>query len=329
MKTWRRLLFLATAFLAVFAAGVIGYMVIEGWSFLDAIYMTVTTVTTVGYREIHELSDRGRIFTIGLIVFGVGVMLYGLTAMVQYFIEVQWSNLLGGRRMKERISRLKDHIVLCGYGEVGVEVARTLEKEGIPFVAVDTDQRAVARAVVNGHLYIQGDATRDETLSEAGIQRARGLVATAGNDADNIFITLSAKGLRPDIFVVARADAQEAESKLKRAGVDRVIFPLALAGRRLAMLALRPLLVDFIDTTMHSRDRALILEDIKVGQGSPVAGLTLKEGRNCCGGAVFLAVKKRDGNLLTNPPQETLLELGDELVVVGTRQQLRSLEGSA
>lgn len=231
--------------------------------------------------------------------------------------------------MKERISRLKDHIVLCGYGEVGVEVARTLEKEGIPFVAVDTDQQAVARAVVNGHLYIQGDATRDETLSEAGIQRARGLVATAGNDADNIFITLSAKGLRPDIFVVARADAQEAESKLKRAGVDRVIFPLALAGRRLAMLALRPLLVDFIDTTMHSRDRALILEDIKVGQGSPVAGLTLKEGRNCCGGAVFLAVKKRDGNLLTNPPQETLLELGDELVVVGTRQQLRSLEGSA
>jgi voltage-gated potassium channel len=329
MKTWRRLLFLIAALLAVFAAGVIGYMVIEGWSFLDAIYMTVTTVTTVGFREVNPLSDAGRIFTIGLIVFGVGVMLYGLTAMVQYFIEVQWANLFGGRRMKDKISKLKDHIILCGYGEVGFEVARTLEKEGIPFVAVDTDQQAIARAVANGHLCIQGDATRDETLSEARLQEARGLVASAGNDADNIFITLSAKGLRPDIFVVARADAQEAESKLKRAGADRVIFPLALAGRRLAMLALRPLLVDFIDTTMHSRDRALILEDIKVGRGSPVAGLTLKDGRNCCGGAVFLAVKKRDGTLLTNPPQETLLELGDELVVVGTRQQLRTLEGSA
>jgi voltage-gated potassium channel len=329
MKTWRRVLLLVAALLAVLAAGVVGYMVIEGWSLLDAVYMTVTTLTTVGYREVRELSDTGRIFTIGLIVLGVGVMLYGLTTMVQYFVEVQWANLFGGRRMKDRISRLKDHIILCGYGEVGIEVARTLDKEGTPFVAVDTDQQALAKAITNGHLYIHGDATRDETLSEAGIQRARGLVATAGNDAANIFITLSAKGLRRDIFVVARADAQEAESKLKRAGADRVIFPLALAGRRLAMLALRPLLVDFIDTTMHSRDRALILEDIKVGQGSPVAGLTLKEGRNCCGGAVFLAVKKRDGNLLTNPPQETLLEMGDELVVVGTRQQLRSLEGSA
>jgi voltage-gated potassium channel len=231
--------------------------------------------------------------------------------------------------MKERISKLKDHIVLCGYGEVGVEVARTLEKESISFVAIDPDQQAIARATANGHLYIQGDATRDEILNEARVQHARGLVAAAGNDADNIFITLSAKGLRPGLFIAARADAQEAESKLRRAGADRVIFPLALAGRRLAMLALRPLLVDFIDTTMHSRDRDLILEDVKVGQGSPVAGVTLKEGRSCCGGAVFLAIKKRDGTLLTNPPQETLLELGDELVVVGTRQQLRTLEGSA
>ena len=323
------MLVLVGALLAVLAAGVVGYMVIEGWSFLDAIYMTVTTLTTVGYKEVRELSDTGRVFTIALIIIGVGVMLYGLTTMVQYFIEVQWANLFGGRRMKERISRLKDHIVLCGYGEVGVEVARTLEKEGISFVAIDPDQQAIARAMNNGHLCIQGDATRDEILNEAGIQRARGLVAAAGNDADNIFITLSAKGLRPELFIAARADAQEVETKLKRAGADRVIFPLALAGRRLAMLALHPLLVDFIDTTMHSRDRDLILEDVKVGQGSPVAGVTLKEGRSCCGGAVFLAVKKRDGTLLTNPPQETLLELGDELVVVGTRQQLRTLEGSA
>lgn len=323
------MLLVAGALLAVLTAGVVGYMVIEGWSFLDAIYMTVTTLTTVGFSEVKPLSDAGRIFTIGLVVFGTGVMLYGLTTIVQYAIEVQWSNLFGGRRMKERISKLRDHIVLCGYGEVGVEVARTLEKEGVPFVAIDTDQQAVAKAMANGHLYIQGDATKDETLSEAGIQRARGLVAAAGNDADNIFITLSAKGMRPDIFVAARADAQEAESKLRRAGADRVIFPLALAGRRLAMVALRPLLVDFVDTTMGSRDRDLMLEAVKVGQGSPVAGVTLKGGRGCCGGAVFLAVKKRDGTLLTNPPEETLLELGDELVVVGTRKQLRTLEGSA
>src|SRR4030042_184178 len=240
MKTWRRVLFLIAALLAVLTAGAVGYMVIEGWSFLDAIYMTVTTVTTVGFREVNPLSDEGRIFTIGLIVFGVGVMLYGLTTMVQYFIEVQWANLFGGRRMKERISKLKDHIVLCGYGEVGVEVARTLEKESISFVAIDPDQQAIARATANSHLYIQGDATRDEILNEARVQHARGLVAAAGNDADNIFITLSARGLSPGPFLAARADAQEAESKLRRAGADRVIFPLALAGRRLALLALRP-----------------------------------------------------------------------------------------
>jgi voltage-gated potassium channel len=329
MKTWRRLLFLLAALLAVIAVGIIGYMVIEGWSFLDAIYMTVTTLTTVGYEEVHVLSDTGRIFTVGLIVIGVGVMLYGLTTMVGYLIEVQVGNLFGGRRMKERVSKIKDHIILCGYGQVGTEVARTLEEDDVPLVVVDINQEAIARAVSKGHLYVQGDATKDETLNEARIQQARGLVAAAGNDADNIFITLSAKGLRSGLLVVARANAKEAESKLRRAGADRVILPLTLAGRRLALLAVRPLLVDFVDTTMHSRNRDLVLEDVKVGYGSPVAGMTVKEGQNRCGGVIVLAVKKGDGTLLTNPPQETPMELGDELVVMGTRQQLRNLEGSA
>jgi voltage-gated potassium channel len=328
MKTWRRLLFLVAALLTVIAVGIIGYMVIEGWSFLDAIYMTVTTLTTVGYQEVHVLSDTGRIFTVGLIVIGVGVMLYGLTTMVGYLIEVQVGNLFGGRRMKERVSRVKNHIILCGYGQVGTEVARTLEKDGVPLIVVDINQEAIARAMGNGHMYVQGDATRDESLNEAKVQQARGLVAATGNDAANIFITLSAKGLRSDLLVVARATAEEAESKLRRAGADRVILPLALAGRRLAMLAVRPLLVDFINTTMHSRNRDLILEDVKVGFGSPVAGMTIKEGQDRCGGAIVLAVKKGDGTLLTNPPQETSLELGDELVVMGTPQQLRNLEGS-
>ena len=319
---------MVAALLTVIAVGIIGYMVIEGWSFLDAIYMTVTTLTTVGYEEVHVLSDAGRIFTVGLIVIGVGVMLYGLTTMVGYLIEVQVGNLFGGRRMKERVSKLKDHIILCGYGQVGNEVARTLEKDGVPLVVVDINQEAIARAVSNGHTYVQGDATRDETLNEARVQQARGLVAATGNDAANIFITLSAKGLRSGLLVVARATAEEAESKLRRAGADRVILPLTLAGRRLAMLAVRPLLVDFINTTIHSRNRDLTLEDVKVGLGSPVAGMTIKEGQNRCGGAIVLAVKKGDGTLLTNPPQETPLELGDELVVMGTPQQLRDLEGS-
>ncbi len=329
MNPRRRLLWVVSALILVIAMGVIGYMTIEDWSFLDALYMTIITMTTVGYQEVHALSNAGRIFTIILIISGVGVMLYALTTMVQYLVEGEIRDLLGSRRMKDKIAKLKDHIILCGYGQMGREVARSLQNEGVPFVIIDASQEAIARAASDGYPHVLGNATSDDILNEARIQQARGLVAAVGNDADNIFITLSAKGLHPGLFVVARACAEDADSKLKRAGADRVILPLVLAGRRLAMLAVRPLVVDFIDTAMHSRDRDLVLEDVKVGPGSPVAGTTLGEGRSQCGGAVVLAVKKKDGSLIANPPDETLLELGDELVVVGTRLQLRTLEGSA
>ena len=328
MNPWRRLRWVTIALLLVIATGIIGYVTIEGWSFLDALYMTVVTISTVGYEEVQPLSDGGRVFSIVLIIGGVGVMLYGATTMVQYLVEGHLGNILGGRRMKEKIGKLEVHIILCGYGQVGREVARTLENEGVPFVVVDHNQEAVARAADDGYLYVQGDATRDDVLNETGIRRARGLVAALGSDADNIFVTLSAKGICPDLTVVARASTEESESKLRRAGADRVILPLRLGGRRMAMLALHPLVIDFLETAMHSRDRDLLLEEIAVGPGSPVAGMTVKEGQQCCSGVDILAVKKRDGTLVANPSQEMLLELGDEMVVIGTRQQLRTLEAS-
>jgi len=328
MIPWQQFLRIISLLLLVIIVGVIGYMTIEQWSFLDALYMTVITISTVGYAEVHELSVAGRIFSILLIVGGVGVMLYTLTVLVQYFIEGRFRSILGRRRMKEKIAKLKGHLILCGYGRVGQEVARVFESEGTSFVVIDLDQEAINKATDDGYLCLTGNATSDEVLNEAGIQRARGLVAALGGDADNLYITLSAKGMRPDLFVVARASAEASEAKLKRAGADRTILPYRIGGRRMAMLALRPLVVDFVDTTMFSQGREFVLENIVVGPGSPMVGVTVKEGLECCGAIAILAVKKKDGRLLTNPSNDTQLELGDELVVIGTREQLRVVEGT-
>jgi len=328
MSPRRRLIYIAIALLVVIAVGTVGYKVIGGeeWSFLDALYMTITTLSTVGFKEVHDLSAAGRVFTIFLVIGGVGVMLYSLGIIVQYLIEGQITNIWGSRRMKDNIAKIKDHIIICGYGQVGREVAITFKSEGVPFVVIDQNQEAITKAASDGQLYVQGNATRDDILEEAGIQRARGLVAAVGSDADNIFITLSARGLRSDLLIVARAFAEESESKLKRAGADRVILPLRLGGRRLAMIALHPLVIDFVETTIHSRERDFVLEDVSIASGSPLAGMTIKQGQEISGGAAVLAVQKKGGALLGNPPQETVLEVGDEVVVMGTRQQLSTFE---
>ena len=328
MSTRQRFIIIVSALVIIVSIGVIGYEIIEGWSFIDALYMTVITLSTVGYGEVHHLSTAGRIFSIVLIISGVGAMLYTLTTIVQYILEGGFGDILGRRRMKEKIASLKRHVILCGYGKVGHEVARVFESEGTPFIIVEMDQETVSKAVENGYLCIQGNATSDDVLKEAGIERARALVAALGSDADNLYITLSAKEIRPDLFIVARASTEESEPKLLRAGADRIMSPYRIGGRHMAMLTLRPLVVDFVDTTMLSRGRELVLENIKVSSGSPVEGKTVKEGSQCCGGAAILAVRKKDGRLLTNPAQDTLLDLEDELVIIGTRNQLRTLEGS-
>jgi voltage-gated potassium channel len=325
----RRFLQIIFALIAVIAIGTVGYRLIEGWSPLDCLYMTVITISTVGYTEVHALSEAGRIFTIVLIIIGVGVLFYGVTTVVQYVIEGNLEIILGRRRMKDKIAKLKGHIIVCGFGRVGKEVARVFQQEGVDFVVVDNSKDSIAEAAASGYLYVEGNASSDEVLKEAGILHARGLVAAAGSDADNVFVTLSARGLRPDIFITARASAQESEFKLRRAGADRTIYPHVLGGRRLAMLALRPLVVDFVDTALESRGKELVLENIGVGPGSPVIGKTCKEGQRCGNGAVILAVRKKDGRLFTSIADEMLLELGDQLIVIGNRDQLRDLEGTS
>ena len=328
MNPMRRFLVAVGGFVLVVGAGTIGYIIIEGWSVTDAVYMTIITLSTVGFQEVHRLSDAGRGFSIFLIISGTGVMVYTLTTVVQYILEGHLVSIWGRRRMKERIAKLKDHIILCGYGLVGREVARVFESEGVPFVIIDQDPQVVALAAESGYLCLEGNATAsDEILAEAGIQRARALVAALGDDADNVYLTLSARQLRPDLFIVARAATSESEPKLRRAGANRTMSPYGIGGRRLAMLTLRPLVVDFVDTTMRSRSGELTLENVRLSPSSPVVGKTIRHGQAYCQGASILAVQKRNGRLITNPPQDTALDVLDELVVIGTREQLSRLEG--
>ena len=326
MSKRRRFLLIVLAILAIIIIGTAGYRIIEGWSFADAFFMAVITLSTVGFSEVHPLSEAGRYFTIFLILGGTGTMLYAATAIVQYMLEGNLENILGRRHMKTEIAKLKGHTILCGYGKVGKEVAHVFKDEKTSFVVIESDEKACAKANADGFLCLNMNAANDEALKEAGIMDAKSLVAALGSDADNLYVTLSAKSLRPDIFVVARIDAEESEAKLKRAGADRTMSPYGIGGRRLAMMTLKPLVVDFIDTTMDHQGHEFTLEDVNIVKGSSMDGISVKESLRRIDGAHILAIKKKNGHLITNPAPETTLEAGDELVLMGTRDQLKVLE---
>ena len=326
MSKRRRFLLIVLAILAIIIIGTAGYMIIEGWSFSDAIFMAVITLSTVGFSEVHPLSEAGRYFTIFLVLGGTGTMLYAATAIVLYLLGGNLENILGRRHMKTEIAKLKGHTILCGYGKVGKEVAHVFKNEKTPFVVIESDEKAYAKANADGFLCLNMNAANDEALKEAGIMNAKSLVAALGSDADNLYVTLSAKSLRPDIFVVARIDAEESEAKLKRAGADRTMSPYGIGGRRLAMMTLKPLVVDFIDTTMDRQGHEFTLEDVNIVKGSSMDGISVKESLRRINGAHILAIKKKTGHLIANPPPETILEAGDELVLMGTRDQLKGLE---
>ncbi len=325
MNSLRRVLWGGVALIAIIAIGVLGYRAIEGWGFLDALFMTITTITTVGYSEVHPLSSGGRIFSIFLIIGGVGGALYALTGIMQYIIEGNLGTTWERQRMKNKIARLKGHFILCGFGRVGEEIAVTFKSEGTPFVIIENRPQAVARIEPTDYLYLNGDATRDEVLKQAGIEQAYGLVAAVGTDADNTYIVLSARGLCPDLFIEARACSREGVTKLQRAGANRVIWPEAIGAQRMAMLAVRPAVVDFIDTVTFGHGREMQLENIKISKDSRLIGRTFKVARSEIGISV-LAKRKKSGTLIPNPGDEDTIEEGDQLIVIGTQGQLAALE---
>lgn len=305
-------------------------MAIEGWPLLDAVYMTVTTLATVGYGEIHPLSPTGRIFTIGLIGVGVGGALYTLTSVMQYVFEGHLGRTWEQRRMENRIDRLRDHFILCGFGRVGRQVARDFVRSGVEFVVIDINQASLDLAAAEGYVCVRGDAENDDTLRRAGIELARGLVTCINADPDNIFVTLSARALRADLVIIARGNNEESAPKLARAGANRVVSPYSIGGRQMAMLAVRPTTVEFVESVLHrGGDGELLLENISVAQGSPLIGSTLEELQTRVAPGVAVLAIRRDHGLLTRPPLKTDIRRGDELVAIGTPEQLKAVEGAA
>ena len=321
----RNLLGAAAALVVLPLVGTAGYMAIEGWSLLDALYMSVITLTTIGFQEVQPLSDGGRVFTIVLAVSGVGAIFYGMIALFQFLLEGELAQLLGVRRMEGRIAALRDHYILCGFGRVGGEIAREFSGRGVPFVVVESRPEPLARGQAEGHLVLEGDATSDAVLRESGIKRARGLLAAADSDAGNTFIVLTAKALRPDLYVVSRASLPESEPRMLRAGADRTISPYAIAGRRMARSALQPLMVEFIDALASGRHEEQILAEIEISEESGLSGRTVEDVMQSCRGAVVLAVQRASGAIQVGPHSDTPLEVGDRLIVLGDEAELEAI----
>ena len=323
----RRFLFLASAVLGTLAVGTIGFTVIAGYPPFDAFYMTLTTMTTVGYGEIHPLGHAGRVFNSFLIVFGVSTIFIAIGAMTQTIIEQEFGEVLGRRRNKRMIDKLKDHFIVCGFGRVGRGAASELQHARVPFVIVDMDPDRVEKAISAGMLAAVGDSTHDEILRQLGIDRARGLVAALATDADNLFVLLSAKGLNPNIYVAARAAEESAEEKMRRAGADAVFAPYAITGHRLAQALLRPHVVQFLDFTTQTVGMDVSIEQVRVSETSEVVSKTIRDlqlSRDL--GVIVMAIRDREGKMLFNPPADTPVSGGDYLIVMGQHQKLRALE---
>ena len=322
MEPFRRARLGLAALGLILVAGTVGYLVL-GFSFLDALYQTVTTISTVGFGEIRPLSSSGRIFTIVLILVGVGTALYTFTVLLETLIEGHVSNLLGRRRMERDIAKLHDHVIVCGWGRVGRVIARYLTDAGEQVVVVE---REVSRVAALPYPYVEGDVTDDDVLVKAGILRARVLVAAVDTDADNLFVVLSARSMRPDLVVIARCRTEATDAKLRRAGADRVVNVQQIGGDRMAAFALQPHVVDFLDVVMHDRSLELRLEEVSVGPDSPLAGATLRTAQiRDRTGALVLALRQPDGQFVANPAAETVIEPDRILIAIGTAAQLASL----
>ncbi|MFI5293451.1 MAG: potassium channel family protein [Thermodesulfovibrionales bacterium] len=318
----------AVLIVLIISGGTLGYVFLEGWDFFDSFYMTIITLTTVGFGEVHPLSRVGKMFTIALIVGGVGTVFYALSTAAKFMLEGEFEEIFGRKRLEKKIKELRDHFIVCGYGRMGRIICRELREKKISFVVVEK----MPDKLLDGQdvLLVEGDATRDEILKEVGIERAKGLISVLPTDAENLYVVLSARGLNPSLTIVARAGDEGSEQKLIRAGADRVVSPYYIGGLRIAHTVLKPAVVDFIEFATKSGNIDLQMEEIAIQENSGLVGRTLDDsgiGREL--GIIVVAIKEGSGEMRFNPTYKTAIKAGDTLIALGEISKLKALEDMA
>ena len=313
----------------IVTVGTTGYHLLEGWTWLDAFYMTVISLTTVGYGEVRPLSSAGQIFTIGLIITGVGSVAYGAATLADTVVAGTVGRILR-KSSVEAIDTLRGHTIICGYGRLGRYLSRYLAEEGISFVIIESDTARAASAVGDGHYAVEGDATDEEVLMRAGLGRAKAVIAGLGSDADNLFVTLSAREINPQCTVVARAEDPSAEKKLQRAGAHKVVSPLRMGSLRMSQAIARPAVVDFIEVITETPELDLVMEGVTVAGGCSLVGQTLAGsgiGRDL--GLIIIAIRRTSDHMIFNPTADTIIEAEDTLITMGEAEQLSRLRALA
>jgi voltage-gated potassium channel len=313
--------------LGLILVGTLGYHLIEGWTLFDSLYMTVVTLTTVGSGEYQPQSAVSRTFTILLLLGGVFTMLYAAMEIIRAIIGGEVQAILGRQRMERSLAGLKDHLIICGYGRMGRLVCKEFSAQGLSSVVIEKNEEILADFQVEHALALPGDATLDEVLKKAGVEQARALISVVGSDADNLYITMSARLLNDKIYIVARAENDVAENKLARAGANRVVSPYVLGGLRVAHAVLRPTVMDFIELATRTEHLELQIEETKIAPRSKLIGCNLRDSRfRQDQGIIIVAIKKASGHMVFNPPADAVMEAGDILITLGNREQLDKLD---
>ncbi|MFH0921701.1 MAG: potassium channel protein [Fibrobacterota bacterium] len=323
---YRHILLAVFAVGCIIAAGTAGYMLLEGWSVLDALYMTVITIATVGFREVRPLNTGGMLFTVGLILVGVTGVAFVLASVTEFILQGTFQNYLGRARMEKELKTLDRHYIICGYGRMGHTIGQQFEKQRLAFVAIDASESAVEAARQDGVLTLHGDAGTEAVLLKAGVERAQALICTCSDDANNLLVTLTARGLNPKLFIVARVEEPASEKKLRQVGADKIISPYYLGALRIAQAVMRPAAFNFIETSTLNHEFGLTIDEMPVGKTSRLSGLALREsGFREKYDVMILGIETPEGRLQFNPPPDTQLTAGDKLVLMGEQKNLVSL----
>ncbi|UII55800.1 NAD-binding protein [Cytobacillus spongiae] len=326
MRIYRHLITALVCMLLTIIVGTIGFIIFENLSLFDSLWLTLITVLTVGYGDVIPRTDNGKTFAMVIIPIGVGIVTYAIGAFTSMMIEGEFSKTVGRRRMNKKISELQNHIIVCGMGRVGEQVVNELLHKKTPVVIIEKDESAIKASGLHHLYYLIGDATEDQFLIEAGIDRASGLVATLPEDADNVFISLTARGLNQDIRIVARAERPQSEEKLRRAGANKVINPSSIGGNQMVMSILKPVSVEYVDMMLHTGKQEFGVEEMKIVEGSKLIGKTIVENQIRTSYGVTIVAILRDETLISNPSPDETFQLHDMIIVFGSSEQLEWFE---